>query len=58
MATTTATTQYVQDALKVSNLRNDMRDINALASHGINNEQDARAALRRILRISREAIYK
>jgi hypothetical protein len=60
MATTTAKTpnQQVLDQLKLSMIRNDLREINTLASTALNDDLAARAALRTILRISREAIYR
>ena len=62
MATTTANTkipsQAVLDAMKLANIRNDLRQINALAAEAMRDDLNAKAALRTILRISREAIYR
>lgn len=61
MATTTAKktdNQLVLDAIKMANIRNDLREINAIASQGMSDNLNAKAALRTIMRISREAIYR
>lgn len=60
MATTTAKTanQVVLEQIKLSAIRNDLREINALASTALNDDLAAKAALRTIMRISRDAIYR
>ncbi len=60
MATTTAKTanQMALEQIKLSMIRNDLREINALASTALNDDLAAKAALRTIMRISREAIYR
>ena len=60
MATTTAktTSPIVHDTIKLANIRNDLREINALAAQAMRDDLNAKAALRTIMRISREAIYR
>ena len=50
----------VKDQLQISNLRNDMRDINYMAAEALRErDEDVRQAkLRIIMRITREAIYR
>ena len=60
MATTTAktTNPIVHDTIRLANIRNDLREINALAAEAMRDDLNAKAALRTIMRISREAIYR
>lgn len=51
--------KIVSEQLRVSNLRNDMREINRLTSRLLQQVSDEhKAELRAILRISHEAIYR
>ncbi len=52
------TIKEVKDQLRLSDIRNDLRDINALAAAAMRDEQNTKAVLRTIVRISREAIYR
>ena len=50
----------VSEQLAISNLRNDLREINALAAQALREKDDdvRTAKLRVVMRISREAIYR
>ena len=54
------TIKEVKDQLHISNLRNDMRDINYMAAEALRERDDdvRQAKLRIIMRIAREAIYR
>ena len=58
MSAVKTSNQLVLEAIKLSNIRNDLRDIHALAAAAMRDEQNTKAVLRTIVRISREAIYR
>ena len=58
MSAVKTSNQVVLEAIKLSNIRNDLRDINALAAAAMRDEQNTKAVLRTIVRISRDAIYR
>ena len=50
--------ELVLETLKLSNMRNDMREINSLAASLLRKDGNHELMIRTILRISRDAIYR